>query len=129
MCTPTIQDGYIYGVCAFGELRCLRAEDGKQVWETMAATTGGKKYDCANAFLVPQGNRFVIFNDNGDLLLAKLSPAGYQEIDRAHVLDPLGSGRGHPVVLCHPAFAHRCVFVRNDAEVICVSLASETSQS
>jgi outer membrane protein assembly factor BamB len=123
MCTPTIRDGYIYGVCAYGELRCIRADNGKQVWETMAATTGGKKYDCASAFLVPQGNRFVIFNDNGDLILANLTPTGYQEIDRAHVLDPLGTGRGHQVVLCHPAFAHRCVFVRNDAEMVCVSMA------
>lgn len=124
MCTPVVRDGYIYGVCAYGELRCVRADNGKQVWETMAATTGGKKYDCANAFLVPQGERFVIFNDSGDLILASLSPSGYQEVDRAHVLQPLGSGRGHQVVLCHPAFARRCVFVRNDAELICISMAA-----
>jgi outer membrane protein assembly factor BamB len=124
MCTPVLRDGHIYGVCAFGELRCLRAADGKPVWETFAATTGGKKYDSACAFLVPQGSRYVIFNDNGDLILANLTPAGYQEVDRAHVLEPLGSGRGHRVVLCHPAFAHRCVFVRNDAELICISLAA-----
>jgi uncharacterized protein (TIGR03067 family) len=127
ICTPTIRDGYIYGVCAYGELRCIRADNGKQMWETMAATTGGKKYDCANAFLIPQGDRFVIFNDHGDLILANLKPTGYEEIDRAHVLEPLGTGRGHRVVLCHPAFAHRSVFVRNDEELICISMADQSS--
>ena len=34
MSTPAIRDGYIYGVCSYGELRCLELETGKRVWET-----------------------------------------------------------------------------------------------
>jgi outer membrane protein assembly factor BamB len=124
MPTPVLKDGYIYGVCANGELRCLTADTGKQLWETYAAT-GGKKTDCGNAFLIQQAERFILLNDNGDLILADLSPKGYKEIDRAHILEPTHEARGRTVVWSHPAFAQRCVFARNDKEIICVSLAKE----
>jgi outer membrane protein assembly factor BamB len=124
MPSPVFKDGYLYGVCAMGELRCLEARTGKQLWETYAAT-GGKKVDCGTAFLVPQGDRFILFNDQGDLILAELSPKGYKEIDRAHLLEPVQEARGRTIVWSHPAFAHRCVFARNDKEIVCVSLAAE----
>ena len=124
MASPVLKDGYVYGVCANGELRCLKADTGEQLWQ-MYAATGGKKTDCATAFLVPQGDRFVLFNDQGDLILAELSPAGYTETDRAHILDPVQEARGRTVVWSHPAFAQRCVFARNDREIVCLSLAAE----
>jgi outer membrane protein assembly factor BamB len=124
MATPFLKDGYIYGTCANGELRCLEASTGKQMWETLAAV-GGKPADCGTAFLIPQDDRFVIVNDSGDLILAELSPKGYKEIDRARILEPVQEARGRHVVWSHPAFAHRCVFARNDKEIICVSLAAD----
>ena len=48
-----------------------------------------------------------MFNDQGDLILADLSPEGYKEIDRAHILDPVGFARGRDIVWSHPAFAQR----------------------
>jgi outer membrane protein assembly factor BamB len=122
MATPVIKDGYIYGVCANGELRCLDEQTGKQVWQTYQATCG-KKTDCATAFLTPVGEHYVIFNDQGELILAELSPRGYREIDRARILEPIQAARGRTVVWSHPAFADRCVFARNDKEMICVSMA------
>jgi outer membrane protein assembly factor BamB len=121
---PVVKQGHVYGVGGNGDLRCLQAETGKQLWETYAATCG-KKTDCASAFLVPQGDRFVIFNDQGDLILAELSPKGYREIDRAHVLEADHKARGRTVVWSHPAFARRCVFARNDREMVCLSLAAD----
>src|SRR5438876_919444 len=38
MPTPVIRDGFIYGVCSYGQLRCLKLSTGERVWETMAAT-------------------------------------------------------------------------------------------
>jgi outer membrane protein assembly factor BamB len=124
MAAPVLKDGHIYGICARGELRCLKADTGKEVWHTLEAT-GGKKGDCATAFIIPQGDRFVIFNDRGDLILAEMSPKGYKEIDRAHLLDPIEAAYGRDVVWCHPAFANRCVFARNQKEMVCVSLAEK----
>ena len=129
MPTPFIKDGSIYGVCSYGELRCLRLSDGKRLWQDLTATGANKKpLRWANAFLVEQGDRFFLFNEKGDLIIARLSPDGYKEIDRAHLLDPtsqLGGGFGTPrkVLWSHPAFADRCIFARNDREIVCFSLA------
>src|SRR5690606_25591368 len=86
----------------------------------------------ANAFLVKNGERYVLFNERGDLILAKLTPGGYEEVDRAHILDPTSQlagkfpgGGPRKVVWSHPAFAHKCVFARNDKEIVCVSLAAD----
>src|SRR5205823_709716 len=87
MSTPIVKNGHVYGVCAFGELRCLKLDTGERLWETYAATTGKKTF-FGTAFLVVQGDRFFIFNEKGDLIIAKLTPQGYEEIDRAHLLEP-----------------------------------------
>jgi outer membrane protein assembly factor BamB len=123
MSTPALRDGHIYGVCSYGELRCLRLDDGKRVWQTLQATCGGTEPQrWANAFLVEQGERFFLFNENGDLLIARLSPSGYEEIDRAHILEPTGKAMTRPVLWSHPAFANRSMYARNDKEIVCVSL-------
>jgi outer membrane protein assembly factor BamB len=128
MSTPVIKDGFIYGVCANGELRCCDVKTGDQLWETYALV-GGKKADCGTAFLVPQGDRYVIFNDSGDLILANLSPKGYEEIDRARILEPVEASRGRQVVWAHPAFADRSVFARNNKEMVRVSMAATDGQT
>jgi outer membrane protein assembly factor BamB len=122
MGTPAFKDGYVYGVCNFGELRCLNADTGERVWESYDATTK-KKMFLGSAFLVEHGERFFICNDLGDLIIARLSGKGYEEISRCHLLDTTLSTRGREVVWSHPAFANRCVYARNDKEIICVSLA------
>jgi outer membrane protein assembly factor BamB len=120
--TPVVKDGYIYGVCGFGELRCLDARNGDRLWETYAAT-GGHKGFFANAFLTSQGDRTFLWNDQGELIIARLKPTGYEEISRAKLLDPLEKTRGRTVTWCHPAYANRCAYVHNGKELICVSLA------
>jgi outer membrane protein assembly factor BamB len=127
MSTPFIKDGYIYGVCSYGELRCLKADTGERMWMSLKATGNVEKPEerWANAFLIPQGDRVFLFNEKGDLIIAKLSPAGYDEISRAHILEPTGAASGRPVVWSHPAFAHKSMFARNDKEIVCVSLAKE----
>jgi outer membrane protein assembly factor BamB len=123
--TPFLEGGYVYGVDSFGQLRCLNARTGERIWETLQATTTGEPVRWANAFLVKNGDRFFLFNEHGDLIIAKLSPKGYEEISRAHLLDPLNKDPGRPVVWSHPAFAQRCVFARNDREIICANLAKQ----
>jgi outer membrane protein assembly factor BamB len=124
MPTPLIHDGYIYGICSYGELRCLKANTGERVWMTLKAT-GSQEQPTerwGNAFLVAQGDRYFLFNEKGDLIIAKLTPKGYEEISRAHILDPDNKLAGRPVVWSHPAFADKCMFARNDHEIVCVPL-------
>jgi len=128
MCTPWFEDGHIYGVCSYGQLRCLKADTGERLWETFKATgatgeNGGRNDRWAHAFLIKHADRFFIANEKGDLVIAKLSPQGYEEISRAHLLEPTGNAGARPVVWSHPAFANRRAYFRNDKELICVDLA------
>lgn len=121
--TPFVANGYIYGVCSFGQLRCLRLDTGERVWETLAATTAdGKPARWTSAFIVKQADRFFIYNEHGDLIIARLTPQGYEEVSRAHLLEPTNRAGGRDVHWCHPAFAGGAVFVRNDRELLCVDL-------
>ena len=124
--TPFIEGGHIYGVCSYGQLRCLKVESGERVWETLAATTkDNKETRWGNAFLIKNGERFFLFNELGDLIIARLMPDGYQEISRAHIIEPANRDPGRWVVWSHPAFANRSCYARNDREIVCVSLATE----
>jgi outer membrane protein assembly factor BamB len=128
MCTPDFAGDYIYGVCSYGQLRCLKTATGERVWETLAATGVGEGAPArwANAFITPIGeDRAFLFNEKGNLILARLTPTGYQEVSRAHLLEPTNLDPGRAVVWCQPAYANRCVYVRNDKELVCASLAKE----
>jgi outer membrane protein assembly factor BamB len=71
---------------------------------------------------VPYKDRFFLFSVQGELIIAQLTPKGYEEIDRAKVIEPTLFSRGRDVVWSHPAFANRCMFGRNDKEIVCLSL-------
>ena len=124
MATPVARDGHIYGVGPAGEIRCLEAATGKTVWSSNKPF-GEKDAVFGTIFFIPQGDRWFLFTDQGDLIIANMSPKGYEEIDRANVIKPSQSARGREVVWSHPAFAHKCAFIRNDREIVCISLAKE----
>jgi len=124
--TPVIDGDYIYGVCSYGQFRCLEVKTGKRVWETLAVTK--EKARWASAFLVRHGDRYFINNDRGELIIAKLSPEGYKEIARTTLIKPTataGIGRRElkAVNWTHPAYANHTLYTRNDEELIAVSLS------
>jgi outer membrane protein assembly factor BamB len=122
--TPIIDGDYMYGVCTRGELRCVELKTGKRMWETFVPTTGQTRpLNSGTAFLVKNGDRYFIFSEQGDLIIAKLTPEKYEEISRAHLLEPTSDAFGRSVVWSCPAFANKCAYLRNDKEIICVSLA------
>ena len=123
--TPLIEADVIYGVCRGGELRGVELSTGRRLWETYAATTGSRRAMYGTAFIVKHEDRYFLFNEKGDLILARLAPKAYEEIGRFHVLEPTGEAFGRKVVWSHPAFANRAVYARNDKELVCVSLAAE----
>jgi outer membrane protein assembly factor BamB len=127
MSTPVFRDGYLYGVCSYGELRCLDASTGARKWETLAAT-GGESTRWGNAFIIQLGegsDRYLLFNEQGDLIICRLTPEKYEEISRAHILEPTNTMAGRNVVWSFPACADRCVFARNDRKLVCVSMAAK----
>ena len=75
---------------------------------------------------VKNGERVWMFNERGELLIASLSPDGFQEIDRGKLLETTRGqlSRRGGVCWSHPAFAYRHVFVRNDEELVCADLSA-----
>jgi outer membrane protein assembly factor BamB len=124
--TPMLDGDYIYGVDSYGQLRCLDASTGERVWESQKAVP---KARWSNIHIVRHGQGYVMFNERGELIFARLSPAGYEEISRAKLIEPTTGQldrRGVGVCWAHPAFAGKHIFVRNDKELVCASLAAET---
>jgi len=122
MPTPWFENGLIFGIDSYGELRCLDAKNGDRLWQSYEPTAG-KSERWANAFLVKHEDRFFLANEKGDLIVAKLDRDGYHELSRAHLIEPTGSAQQRKVVWSHPAFANRSVYLRNDEEIVSASLA------
>jgi outer membrane protein assembly factor BamB len=124
--TPFLEDETAYGVdWSSGALRAMKLADGSKLWETHAPTTGGKRMFDGTTFVVKNGDRFFLFAETGHLIIARLSPKAYEEIGRCKLLEPTETAFGRQVVWSHPAFADKCVFARNDKELICASLAAD----
>lgn len=127
MATPLLRDDHLYGIDAKGQLRGLQIATGDRIWETFAATTyEAGMQSWATTFIVPLGDtgtRCLLPNEHGDLILADLTPAGYKELGKIHLLDPTNNDARRPVLWCHPAFANKSIYWRNDNELVCWSYA------
>ena len=118
--TPLLQGDYVYSARSSGELVCLEAGTGKQLWGTTNVT--GQKFG-ASIHLTPNGDVVFLFTDEGNLILARLAPGGYREVSRVHLLKPTSVLGTRNFAWTPPAFANRQIFARNDEELVCASLA------
>jgi len=120
--TPLLQGDYVYSAKSSGELVCLEAATGNQLWATTNVT--GLKFG-ASIHLTPNREVVFIFTDEGNLILARLAAEGYHEISRAHLLKPTSDLGTRKFAWIPPVFANRQIFARNDEELVCASLAAE----
>lgn len=122
--TPLIENGVVFGFdCRGGQLRGVDLTTGKRLWESWEPLTATRRVNHGTAFIVKNGDRYFLFGEQGDLIVAKLSREGYEELSRTHVLEPTSEAFGREVVWSHPAFANKSIYARNDEEIVCVSLA------
>jgi len=119
---PFIDANIMYGFDQSGDLMAVELPSGKRLWET-SAPISERRAVSGTAFIVRQAGQYWLFNDQGEIVIAKLTPQGYEEIDRTKVIEPTNVAFGRDVVWCMPAFANRRMYVRNDKECICVDLA------
>jgi outer membrane protein assembly factor BamB len=127
--TPVIDGDYIYGICSYGQLRGLNARTGERLWETQGFTKERRRW--VSGFIVRHGDRYFMNNDRGDLVIAKMSPQGYEEISRTSLIKPTTPPENRReltyVNWVHPAYANKHLYTRNDEEIIAVSLAKDGS--
>lgn len=119
---PLLQGGYMYAHKSHGRLVCLDARTGKQVWEK-EKVVDPRNGACIH--IIPNGDSVWLLTDQGDLIRARLSPQGYEELGRAHLLNPTYPFGGRKLLWSPPAFANRHVFARSGEELICVSLEAK----
>lgn len=120
---PLFEGDHLYGIDTYGELRCVDAKSGERVWSNADVVPRARN---AGAHFIRAGERTWIFNERGELIIARLSPAGYEEHSRTTLIKPTRgqlNERGG-VVWSHPAFAYRHVFARNDEELLCADLSA-----
>ena len=125
--TPLFVDGVIYGTDhQSGRLIAARGEDGKRLWETFEATKPGEtrfvKEGTAFLTRIRDTDRYLVMSETGDLLMARLTADGYEDLGRMHVLEPTQFAKGHRVLWSHPAYANRTAYIRNDKEIVAVDL-------
>jgi hypothetical protein len=101
----------------------LDAKTGDRIWESLEPTP---KSRWSTIHMVKNGPRMWMFNERGELVIARLSPQGYEEISRAKLIEPTSVQLAQRGGVCwaHPAYADRHVFARNDEELVCASLAA-----
>ncbi len=110
-------DGYLYGFNGqmhkgLVPLECLNAETGETMWSTEVVSNG--------ALIVSNGS-MIILTEDGELVTAKVSPNGYEEISRAQVF-----GRKAWTM---PVLANGRIYCRNiKGEVVCVSARGDTQE-
>ena len=119
--TALLQGDHLFSAKSSGELICLDAATGEQVWQ-LAKVTDLK--NGASIHLTPNGASVLLYTDKGELIRAQLTSLGYQEISRVAVLEPTFPFAGRKVAWSAPAYANRHIFARNGKELICASLAA-----
>ena len=120
-CMPLLLGEYVFAGKMSGHLVCMDARTGEQLWQTdkVAALAHG-----ASIHLTLNSDSVLIFTDQGNLIRARLDGQGYQELSRVRLIEPTFQFGARKVVWAPLAFANRCVFARNDQELVCASLAA-----
>jgi len=119
--TPLLLGNHVYSLNPAGNLVCLEAEAGRQIWETDRVTRQ-KTGRSACMHMTVNGSSVFIYNELGELILAHLSPRGYAEICRTTLVEPTYPFGGRKLTWAAPSFANRHVYARNDKELICADL-------
>jgi hypothetical protein len=123
MAQPLYRDGLIYSLDKNLGLVCAELKTGKRLWDDHRLTKKGRNPHASMVWL-GDTDRVLIVNAEGEAILARLTPKGYEEQSRARVIDGQVWG--------HPAFAGKWMFVRSDGaeastrsgpfELVCVEL-------
>lgn len=117
--TALLRGDHLFSAKSSGELICLEAATGKQVWVSDKVT---ELINGASIHLTENGDSVLLYTDKGELIRAQLSYKGYKEISCVAVLEPTFPFAGRKVAWSAPAYANGHIFARNGKELVCASL-------
>lgn len=120
--TALLAGDCVFSARSSGELVCLDADTGEQVWETKKVTDAKTG---ASIHLTPAGDSVLLYNDRGELIRARLSRDGYEELGRVTLLEPTYPFGDRKRAWSAPAYANGHVFVRSDAQLASYCLAPQ----
>lgn len=113
MSQPLYRDGHAYLLDKRFGLTCFELATGRKLWDDENRLTPRDRNPQATLVWLGDENRMIALNAEGELVLARLSPAGYEEQARWRLLGPTWA---------HPAYAGRHIYARDDEQIICAEL-------
>tara|TARA_R110002020_G_scaffold175839_2_gene367772 strand:- start:197 stop:1501 length:1305 start_codon:yes stop_codon:yes gene_type:complete len=122
---PFLIDETIIGLDQNGFMYGIDLPTGERLWETSEPLHSERPLGSGTALMVKNGDRFFLFNEHGELIIAKISREGYEEIDSMKVIEPTNVAFGRNVVWSAPAYANKSAFIRNDNQCIRLDLSAE----
>ncbi|MBC8117704.1 MAG: PQQ-like beta-propeller repeat protein, partial [Candidatus Saccharimonas sp.] len=118
--SSVLVDGYVYGFDlkdaqsrlnrpSRGEFRCLDFETGQIVWSTDQA---------GHANIIVADGKLILFNDKGELILARANPEQYEELARTTVFQD-------EICWSAAALCNGRLFLRTQTRAACLYLGAE----
>jgi outer membrane protein assembly factor BamB len=121
--TPFLRGGLVFAARSSGALVCLDAASGRELWSDASLTSKGNG---AAIHLTAQGDTFLLYNDQGEVIRARLTATGCEVIGRAKILEPDQPFGGRKLNWAAASYANGRVFARNHHELVCASLTAGT---
>jgi outer membrane protein assembly factor BamB len=120
--TPLLTADAVFSATQKGDLVCLDPRTGAELWRTDKVTD---RKAGSSIHLTPNGSAVFLYTNRGELIRARLTAAGYEEISRALLIEPVTPFGGRKLTWSPPAYANRHIFVRNERKLICASLDAD----
>src|SRR5262249_44883923 len=79
MSQPLYRNGHVYLLDKRQGLTCLVLETGKKLWDDGNRMTPKGRNPQASMVWLGDGDRVIVLNSDGELVLARLNPKGYKE--------------------------------------------------
>jgi len=114
MCQPLCRNGYVYSLDKSRGLVAFEILEGEMLWSDKNRMTPRGRNPQANLVWLGESDRVIVLNSDGELILAQITPAGYEEQSRTKIIGKTWA---------HPAFAGKFAYARSDEEIVCVRLA------
>lgn len=113
MSEPLYREGHVYLLDKFFGIVCFELATGKIVWMDRNQLTPTGRNPQASLVWVGDSDRVLALNSEGELVLARFTPGGYDELQRTKLLGPTWS---------HPAYSGAHVFARDDEQIVAYQL-------